>query len=152
MTTREELIRKLEERGNIGADLSPGDELSAAAARELKQRPRKKLPDRRGGTTIEFRHRIGISEQAYLVTVGFYPDDGQPGELFINTSGRAGSESDTNVSDAAVAASLALQYGCPLDLLRRSMKHDADGSPTGPLGRALLVVEQFLSPAELLSS
>lgn len=41
------------------------------------------------------------------------------------------------VSDAAVAISLALQYGCPIDVLRAAMKRDKDGSPMGLLSHAL---------------
>jgi len=40
-------------------------------------------------------------------------------------------------SDAAIAASLALQFGCPADVLRRALSRDARGNATGPLGIAL---------------
>ena len=93
---------------------------------------RKMLPDRRRGTTIKFSH----AAHSFIATVGFYPD-GTVGELFVNTEMKSGSESDVNASDAAIAISFALQYGCPLEVLRAAMKRNPDGSPMGPLGHAL---------------
>jgi len=37
----------------------------------------------------------------------------------------------------AVAASLLLQHGCPLDTLRQALTRDGDGSGSGPLAHAL---------------
>jgi hypothetical protein len=141
--TRGDLIRRLEERGRVGSDLSPGDDLCAEAARVLRD-PRKKLPNRRHATTLRFEHATGAYTHKYLLTVGVYPDDGGVGELFLNMDMSAGSESDTNAADAAVAVSLALQYGCPLEELRVAMKRNADGSPTGPLAKALDVVSEYV--------
>lgn len=104
---------------------------------------REKLPARRACVTIKFKHSVGVASHNYLLSIGFHPD-GRLGELFISTDGRAGSESDVNASDAAVAVSLALQYGCPLEELCQSMKRNSDGSPTGPLGKALEVARAFL--------
>ena len=39
--------------------------------------------------------------------------------------------------DAAVAASLLLQHGCPVETLRRALTRNADSSASGPLARAL---------------
>jgi hypothetical protein len=36
-----------------------------------------------------------------------------------------------------VAASLALQYGCPAEVLRRAVARDSQGNASGPLGAAL---------------
>jgi hypothetical protein len=48
-----------------------------------------------------------------------------------------------NARDAAVAVSLLLQHGCPVDTLRRALTRDSDGSASGPLARALdLLAEQ----------
>lgn len=101
---------------------------------------RRKLPDRRLNTTVKFEHSNG---HKYLLTVGLYPD-GSPGEIFINTSMKSGSEADLNASDAAVAVSLALQHGCTLDELRLAMKRNPDGTPAGPLGRALDEVAKII--------
>jgi hypothetical protein len=40
-------------------------------------------------------------------------------------------------SDCAIAASLALQYGCPADVLRKALSRDSHGRANGPLGAAL---------------
>jgi ribonucleoside-diphosphate reductase alpha chain len=40
-------------------------------------------------------------------------------------------------SDSAIAASLALQYGCPPETLRKALSRDARGNPSGPLAAAL---------------
>jgi hypothetical protein len=82
--------------------------------------------------TTDYEH----GGQRYHVTVGFFPD-GMPGELFVNSSQKSGSESDINAADAAVAVSLALQFGCPLQTLADAMRRNADGSAMGPIGRAL---------------
>jgi ribonucleoside-diphosphate reductase alpha chain len=43
---------------------------------------------------------------------------------------------DVNTRDAAVAASLLLQHGCPLDTLRRALTRNSDGVASGPLAPA----------------
>lgn len=96
---------------------------------------RKRLPNRRLADTFAFE----VNGQRYIATVGHFPD-GTPAELFINSSMRLGTDTDTNAMDGSVAVSLALQYGCPPELLRDGMKRNADGSPQGPLGAALDVV------------
>jgi hypothetical protein len=58
------------------------------------------------------------------------------GEIFI-TNHKAGSQSGIMASDAAVAASIALQYGAPLDVIRHALMRDGRGRPSGPLGIAL---------------
>jgi ribonucleoside-diphosphate reductase alpha chain len=40
-------------------------------------------------------------------------------------------------SDCAIAASLALQFGCPAEVLARALSRDSRGNATGPLGIAL---------------
>lgn len=93
---------------------------------------RKQLDARRYAETLAFEH----GQHKFHVTAGYFAD-GTVGEIFVNTSQKAGSEADINASDAAVAVSLALQYGCPLRVLREAMKRNADGSPQGPLAAAL---------------
>ena len=48
-----------------------------------------------------------------------------------------GSQSDFNARDSAIAASLALQYGCPLETLRRALLRDSQDNASTPLGAAL---------------
>jgi hypothetical protein len=57
-------------------------------------------------------------------------------EVFLNTA-KHGTAIDVNACDAAVAASLLLQYGCPVDTLRRALTRNSDGSASGPLAHAL---------------
>jgi hypothetical protein len=47
-----------------------------------------------------------------------------------------------NARDSAVAASLALQFGCPLETLRRALLRDAHGVASSPLGVALDIIAE----------
>jgi hypothetical protein len=98
---------------------------------------RKKLPSRRPLETFKFEHD-GLK---YLMSVGFEVDHEAkkfvPRELFLNSAQILGSATDINACDAAVAVSIALQHGVPLDDLRTAMKRNADGSPQGFVGAAL---------------
>ena len=57
--------------------------------------------------------------------------DGRIAELFMNTA-KHGTSLDVNARDAAVAASLLLQHGCPVETLRRALTSNGDGSASGP--------------------
>lgn len=100
---------------------------------------RRNLSTRRPALTFDLTHTTPSgSVHSFVVTVGLYDRHGTDiGEVFINTATKAGSESDTMVSDAAVAISLALQYGCPIEVIRAAMKRNPDGTPTGLLLHAL---------------
>ena len=63
-------------------------------------------------------------------------DDGRVGEIFLQSQ-KTASQADANARDSAIAASLALQYGCPLDVLRRALLRDSEGRASTPLGQAL---------------
>lgn len=99
---------------------------------------RKRLPNRRFAETVNFT----VGDQNYIVTIGRFPDTGAIAEIFLNSSMRLGSTADINAVDGALAVSLAIQYGCPLEILRSSMKRNADGSPQGPLGAALDAIKE----------
>jgi hypothetical protein len=92
---------------------------------------RERLPDRRGceGFDIE---ALGLHFHA---TVGRF-DDGRLAEIFL-VNHKAGSQAGIMASDAAVAASLALQYGVPVDVIRHALMRDSLGKPSGPLGVVL---------------
>jgi len=64
------------------------------------------------------------------------PDLSRPAEIFLDI-GRPGSEVQAAYRDAAVAVSLGLQYGVPLDTLRSAITRLDDGSPAGALGAML---------------
>jgi len=97
-------------------------------------RSRNRLPNRRQAETFD----LEIGGLGYAATIGRYAD-GTIGEIFLQ-SRKPGSQ-----SDAAVAASLALQFGCPLETLRRALLRDSHGQPSTPLGAALDLYEQGVS-------
>ena len=92
---------------------------------------RDRLPNRRPAVTTSFE-RDGAR---FEMTAGFYPD-GRVGEVFLSAD-RANSLLDFLMSDAAILASLALQYGCPLDEIRHALKSDVRGEAASPIGAAL---------------
>jgi hypothetical protein len=98
-------------------------------ARNVSKRDR--LPNKRACETVTFE-RDGSN---YQMTVGFYPD-GRPGEVFLNAD-RGDSLLDVMTSDAAIAVSLALQYGTPLDEIRHALKRNSQGEAASPIGAAL---------------
>jgi hypothetical protein len=69
------------------------------------------------------------------MTEGYYAN-GRIAEIFLNAD-RANSLLDFLMSDAAILASLALQYGAPLEELRHAMKRDARGAAASLIGQAL---------------
>jgi ribonucleoside-diphosphate reductase alpha chain len=92
---------------------------------------RDRLPNRRSAISTSFQ-RDGVR---FEMTAGFYPD-GRLGEVFLNAD-RANSLLDFLMSDAAILASLALQYGAPLDEIRHALKRDVRGEAASPIGTAL---------------
>jgi hypothetical protein len=103
---------------------------------------RTRLPNRRGCTTFGFR----CGAHHYVATVSHFAN-GQLAEIFLG-NGRAGSDVDAAAKDSAVLASLGLQYGIPLDVLRKALLRDSQGTPSSPLGAALdiLAAEDGGSP------
>jgi len=89
------------------------------------------LPNRRASSTFE----LELCGLRYTATVSRFAD-GRPAEIFLQNH-KPGSQSDANARDSAVAASLALQFGCPLETLQRAVLRDAAGRPSTPLGAAL---------------
>jgi hypothetical protein len=63
-------------------------------------------------------------------------EDGSLAEVFL-TNGKAGSQAGINAQDSAVVASIALQFGVPLGVLRHALMRDSQGCPSGPLAAAL---------------
>ena len=79
---------------------------------------RRRLPDERHAIT----HKFTISGHEGYLTVGLYPDTGQPGEIFI-VMAKEGSVVSGLVDCFATAISLALQYGVPLKVLVDKFVH-----------------------------
>jgi ribonucleoside-diphosphate reductase alpha chain len=90
------------------------------------------LPDRRGSITFALQTAGGLT---FTATASKF-DDGSLGEIFLQNY-KADSTAGIMASDAAIAASLALQFGCPVDVLRKALSRDVRGNATGPLGVAL---------------
>jgi hypothetical protein len=103
---------------------------------------RNQLPSRRGHEVISFEH----AGHHYVGGIGRF-DKGQLAEVFLN-SPKTGTGIETAARDAAVAASLLLQFGCPAETLRHALTHNADGSAAGPLGHLLDMLAADSSVAE----
>jgi hypothetical protein len=58
------------------------------------------------------------------------------GEVFVGNH-RCDSHADSCAKDAAILASIALQFGAPLDVLRKALLRDSQGRPSTPIGIAL---------------
>src|SRR5438552_17812503 len=92
---------------------------------------RRKLSNRRPSITFDFR----CNSLAYSATISRYPN-GDLAEVFINNT-KVGSDSDSAAKDSAVVCSLALQFGVPLEAIRRALLRDPRGVASSPLGVAL---------------
>ena len=95
---------------------------------------RERLPNRRASETFSFE----VEGLHYCATFSCFAD-GRVGEIFIDNH-KVGSQSHGNATDSAVAASLALQHGCTIDVLQRALLRDVRGRATTPLGVALDLV------------
>jgi len=95
---------------------------------------RTRLPNRRPSVVLDFyfdgQHYHG-SYSPYL--------DGRPAEVFLNAA-RVGSPMQAIAKGYATVASLALQHGCPLDVIRKALPKNDDGSPSEPMGMFLDMV------------
>ena len=92
---------------------------------------RERLFNRRACETFTF----GWNDMAFVATISRF-GDGRIAEIFLN-SGKVGSDADAAARDSAVVCSLALQFGAPLETIRRALLRDAHGVAASPLGRAL---------------
>jgi hypothetical protein len=101
---------------------------------------RDRLPNRRRSEVVSFIHE-GFR---YRASVSRFTD-GRLAEIFLHAG-----KQDTSVAaaahDVAVAASLALQFGCPADTLRRALLRLSNGAAAGPLGQLLDLVEEESAP------
>jgi hypothetical protein len=92
---------------------------------------RARLPNRRPSETLDFEH----GGHWFTLSLSRFPG-GCIAELFLSSS-LVGSPVEALARDAAVTASLAFQYGCPLEVLRGALTRDHAGGPATPLGAAL---------------
>src|SRR5260370_42611610 len=92
---------------------------------------RERLPNRRSAETFA----VEAGGLRYRATIGRYAD-GRLAEIFL-VNHKAGSQAGIMAADAAVVASIALQYGVPVDVIRHALMRDPRGKPSGPLGAVL---------------
>ncbi len=92
---------------------------------------RERLPNRRACESFSFMH----GAMSYVASIARY-DDGRLAEIFI-TNHKVGSDTDAAANDSAVVCSLALQYGVPVETIRRALLRDSRGNPSSPIGIAL---------------
>ncbi len=95
---------------------------------------RSRLPNRRPSETFA----LDCNGLSYLATISRF-QDGRLAEIFISNA-KAGSHSDAAAKDAAVVASIALQHGVSVDVIRHALLRDAHGRASSPLGAALDMV------------
>lgn len=96
---------------------------------------RERLANRRHSEVLSFEH----GGQKFHGSVSWFDGLGpceRPAEIFLDAS-KPGSAMNAMARDAAVTASLALQFGVPLDTLRDALTRDDGGEPSGPLGKLL---------------
>lgn len=92
---------------------------------------RQRLHNRRGSESFDFE----CAGLRYTATVSYFPD-GRLAEVFLNNH-KAGSQAGANARDSAVVASLALQHGVPVEVIRGALLRDPRGKASSPLGEAL---------------
>lgn len=95
---------------------------------------RKKLPETRAGT----RYRIVLESQEgdidVYILINKFDDTGEAGEIFVNVS-KQGSSLQGMLDGWAIMASLALQYGTPLEKIIEKFKGQSfppAGTTTSP--------------------
>jgi ribonucleoside-diphosphate reductase alpha chain len=88
---------------------------------------RRRLPNRRPSITLNFQ----CGPHHYTATISYFPGTNRLAEIFLG-NGRAAA-----AKDSAVVASLALQFGVPLETIRRALLRDPRDVASSPLGVAL---------------
>jgi ribonucleoside-diphosphate reductase alpha chain len=99
---------------------------------------RRRLPATRNGIT----HKFSIAGFEGYLTANIY-EDGSLGELFINDVGKEGSTLRGVLAMFAMAASVALQYGAPSEVLARKLAL-MNFEPKGPTANPQLPHAQSL--------
>jgi hypothetical protein len=102
---------------------------------------RQRLPQRRASTTFDFRCN-GLD---YTASVSFFPGTDRLAEVFLSNA-KVGSHSDAAAKDSAVLASLCLQHGVSVQVIKHALLRNADGSASSPLGCALDVITKETTP------
>ena len=98
---------------------------------------RERLPNRRQREAIRFEH--GGFE--FVAGVGRYPD-GRLGEIFIAANAKSGTAIEAWARDSAILASIAIQYGTPLETVRHALSRDEADNAASPLGALLDILAE----------
>ena len=93
---------------------------------------REKLPNRRASFSFNFN----CGAHQYTATVSYFPGSDRIAEIFLG-NGRAGSDVDATAKDSAILASIGLQFGAPLNVLRKALLRDSQGRASTPIGCVL---------------
>ncbi len=96
---------------------------------------REVLPTRRSSESLTFSHD-GIG---YTASFSRF-ENGELAEVFL-TASKSGTAVSIVAQDLAVVASLALQHGCPISILRHALQRLTGGAAAGPLGKLLDLIE-----------
>lgn len=89
------------------------------------------LANRRQSEAFDFSHD-GIAYRAAFSRANVLT--GPIMEVFLE-GGKPGSSVQALARDCAVLASLALQFGCPLETIHKALTRVDDETPAGPMGR-----------------
>jgi ribonucleoside-diphosphate reductase alpha chain len=115
-----------------------GESPAEAAAAGEAVPVRRRLPDDRAAMT----HKFSVGGQEGYITVGLY-DDGSPGEVFVKMS-KQGSTVSGLMDSVAIAWSMALQHGVPIEsLISKYIDHRFEpsgftGNPRIPMARSVV--------------
>ena len=104
---------------------------------------RRRLPQRRFHELLDFEH----AGYCYTAGLGFF-ETGELAEIFINVPGRSGTAIEAVARDAAILTSICLQYGAPVEVIRRALTRNSDDSAGGPLGVVLDLLAQASNQSE----
>jgi hypothetical protein len=145
---RQDMTRTVKAVGAAGADIArlvhSGSDLPRESDfRSLPTRapiaetelPCRQLAKTREREIIEFEH----ADIRYTAGASQF-EHGGFAEIFLSAA-KHGTAVDVNARDAAVAALLLLQHGCPV--LRIARTRNSNGSASGPLARALDLLAEW---------
>lgn len=93
--------------------------------------------------SLKSRRRHDVSEfnfhgNDYTLGVGYF-DNGDAAEVFLDCR-KVNSESFCIARDASIMLSIALQYGVPIDILRKAITREENGEASSVTGKMLDVL------------
>lgn len=92
------------------------------------------MPNRQRLNNRRHHESFSLEHWGMIYNIGLgHIEDGTVREIFINC-GKTGGQAETLARDSAILLSIALQYGVPVDAIKKSITRDANGDPSGPIG------------------